>query len=106
MTNEKKEIFERNTILELLSESITNIKKRIDKGRIRDEKKEKLKVEQYRALVYMCNTYNTILKDKQIDKMNKQIEEISSLIKNDNMESGLDKLREFIEEQNPEPIEV
>lgn len=96
MINEEKEIFERDKILELLSESIKNIKHKIDKGRIKDEKKEKLKIEQYRALVYSCNTYNTILKDKQIDTMAKDIEIIKTAVISNEVENK-EELKEDLE---------
>lgn len=99
MMDEKKEIFERDKILELLSESIKNIKHKIDNGRIKDEKKEKLKIEQYRSLVYSCNTYNSILKDKQLDDLDNQLTELKTLLINQqyNNEATTEEIEEVEE---------
>lgn len=78
--NENIETFQRDNILNLLSESITELKKKAFTGRIKDEKKAKVKTDQFRALIYSCNVYNTVLKDKQIDIMQKDIETIKNAV--------------------------
>lgn len=99
MTNEKAEIFDRDKILELLSESIGKLKNKIDNGRIKDEKKEKLKIEQYRALIYSCNTYNSVLKDKQLDDLDNQLTELKTLLINQqyNNEATTEEIEEVEE---------
>lgn len=59
----------RDEILSILSEAILNQSKKVKRNRIVDVKKEKLRIENFRALIYGCNYYNNILKDKEIDRM-------------------------------------
>lgn len=99
MTNKKNENiepFERDNILKLLSESITELKKKAFIGRIKDEKKAKVKTDQFRALIYSCNVYNTVLKDKQIDTMQKDIEIIKMAVISNEVENK-EELKEDLE---------
>lgn len=80
MENGKIKTLDRDAVLEILSNGLDSLKNKIDNGRVRDNKVEKVKIEQYRALIYGCVSYNTILKDKQIDDMTKDIETIKSAV--------------------------
>ena len=80
MDDENVETFDRDTVLVMLSDGLGKLKEKIDSGRIRDEKKEKVKINQYRSFIYGCLTFNTILKDKQIDVMMKDIKAIKEAV--------------------------
>ena len=55
--------------LAILDDAINNLHYKATHGRIRDEKKEKLKIDMYRALFYGVNVANSVYKDKQIDDL-------------------------------------
>ena len=75
----------RDFYLAVLDDAINKLHYKATKGRIRDVKKEKLKIEMYRALFYGVNVANSVYKDKQIDKMADDFEKLKKglIIKND-----------------------
>jgi len=75
----------RDFYLAVLDDAINNLHHKATKGRIRDVKKEKLKIDMYRALFYGVNVANSVYKDKQIDKMADDFERLKKglIIKND-----------------------
>lgn len=79
----------RDFYLAVLDDAINNLHHKATKGRIRDAKKEKLKIDMYRALFYGVNVANSVYKDKQIDKMADDFERLKKglLIKD-----GADKI--------------
>lgn len=81
----------RDFYLAVLDDAINNLHHKATKGRIRDVKKEKLKIDMYRALFYGVNVANSVYKDKQIDKMADDFEKLKKglLIKDaDKISSG------------------
>lgn len=82
--NEKKEnIYSRDKILQILSTEINTLNKKIKSGRIANLENEKIRINQHRALIYGCNTYNGILKDKQVDILINELVIIKEAITND-----------------------
>lgn len=75
----------RDLYLSILDDAINHLHHKATNGRIRDVKKEKVKIETYRALFYGVNVANSVYKDKQIDKMADDFEKLKKglLIKND-----------------------
>ena len=67
---------ERTFYLAILNDAITNLHYKVSKGRIKDIKKEKLKIDMYRALFYGVNVANNVYKDKQIDKLESDFEKL------------------------------
>ncbi|MCC7553026.1 MAG: hypothetical protein KO202_00845 [Methanobacteriaceae archaeon] len=96
-------IYNREEILNKLSSSIDILDKKISNGRIKDHEKEKLKINQYKAMAYSCNVYNNILKDKQYDKLTADVESIkTALIEKEkkntlNLETDLEIVNETLE---------
>jgi hypothetical protein len=80
----------RDFYLAVLDDAINNLHYKATKGRIRDAKKEKLKVDMYRALFYGVNVANAVYRDKQIDKMADDFEKLKKglLIKDTDNISG------------------
>ena len=66
----------RDFYLAVLDDAINNLHYKATKGRIRDVKKEILKVDMYRALFYGVNVANAVYRDKQIDKMADDFEKL------------------------------
>ena len=88
----------RNEILEILSIEIDILNKKIQSGRIANPENEKIKINQHRALIYGCNTYNSILKDNQLDDLAKELKNIKlSLLDKDYSEKDLNEELELVE---------
>lgn len=97
--NSNKRIF----YLAILDDAINNLHHKATSGRIRDEKKEKLKIDMYRTLIYGVNVANSVYKDKQIDDMAADFEKLKkgllikdSAIENDAAGISDDKLNDLI----------
>lgn len=92
----------RNLYLSILDDAIHHLHHKATNGRIRDAKKEKVKIDMYRALFYGVNVANSVFKDKQIDKMADDFEKLKKglLIKNDSTNDAAelsdDELNELI----------
>lgn len=82
----------RDFYLAVLDDAINKLHYKATKGRIRDAKHEKIKIDMYRALFYGVNVANSVYKDKQIDSIVADFEKLKKglLIKNDTdkIESG------------------
>ena len=81
----------RDFYLAVLDDAINKLHHKATNGRIRDDKKEKLKIDTYRALFYGVNVANSVYKDKQIDKLAADFEKLKKglLIKDtDKIASG------------------
>jgi hypothetical protein len=65
---------ERERILTLMSGVIETLEAKIQRGRIRDRTNEKLRLEAMRVLFYGMSVYNAILKDKEIEEIEKRLE--------------------------------
>ena len=92
----------RDLYLSILDDAIHHLHHKATNGRIRDVKKEKLKIDMYRALFYGVNVANSVYKDKQIDKMADDFEKLKKglLIKNDSNDAAEisdDELNELID---------
>ena len=71
------------------------------KGKIFNTENEKIRINQWKSLVHTCHIYNQILKDKQIDEVQKELKEIkNAMIYSDNpvedekINDGLDKVEQ------------
>lgn len=72
-TNQNFKIdYDRTNILAILSENIEFLNNRVGK-RIRNPETEKIKITQIKAVVYACKVYSDILKEKQIDEIEKEL---------------------------------
>lgn len=96
----------RDFYLAVLDDAINYLHHKATNGRIRDVKKDKLKVDMYRALFYGVNVANSVYKDKQIDKLVDDFDRLKKglIIKNnaDKIDSGKveitdDELNELID---------
>lgn len=93
----------RDLYLSILDDAINKLHHKAINGRIRDVKKEKVKIDTYRALFYGVNVANSVYKDKQIDKMADDFEKLKKglLIKSDSTNGAAeisdDELNELID---------
>ena len=69
---------DRDKLLNMLSEIVKTQHFKITKGRIRDPKNEKLRLENVRVLAYLCSVYNGILKDRDLSDIEKRLEALEN----------------------------
>jgi len=69
----------RDNYLLMLNDAIQYLHHKAVNGRIRDAKNEKVRIDYFRALVYAISTANGVYKDKQLDKMEKDIEMLKNM---------------------------
>ncbi len=60
--------------LEILQEQINLVSDKIKKGRIRDVKKEELRIKWIRTLGYLCNTHASIKEKQVLEKLQLEVE--------------------------------
>ena len=73
-TKRKDELIplDRARLLNVLSAAIKHAK--VQHGRIRDVKNEKIRLERVRVLAYLCNVGNTVLKDKELTDIEQRLD--------------------------------
>jgi hypothetical protein len=69
---------DRDTLLNMLSGIVKTQHFKITKGRIRDAKNEKLRLENVRVLAYLASVYNGILKDRDLTDIEKRLEALEN----------------------------
>lgn len=74
LTPEIIDVNERDNYLFILNDAIQYLHHKAVNGRIRDAKNERIKIDYFRALVYAISTANNVFKDKQLDKLEKDVE--------------------------------
>ena len=91
----------REHVLHILAEAIDMQHHKVTKGKIFNQENEKIRINQWKSLVHTCHIYNQILKDKQIDEVQKELKEIkNAMIYSDNpvedekINDGLDKVEQ------------
>jgi hypothetical protein len=114
MTNKRKnddlKPYNRDKVLSILSNVIKKLDEKLEKGRIVNLDNEKIRIQYYKALIYSMDIFNKILKDKQIDNLQDELESIRlALINNEhardkqdseqseNVEQVLDEVKGLID---------
>jgi transposase len=69
---------DRDKLLNMLSDVLTSQHYKITKGRIRDAKSEKIKLDSVRVLAYLCSVYNGILKDRDLTDIERRVEALEN----------------------------
>lgn len=72
----------RNLLLGKLYDMIESLETKITRGRIKDPKNEKIKVDQVRVFGYLCSIYNQVSKDVELDELKAEIEELREMLEN------------------------
>ena len=73
LTPEIIDVSERDNYLFILNDAIQYLHHTAVNGRIRDVKNEKVRIDYFRALIYAISTANNVVKDKQLDKLEKDV---------------------------------
>ena len=68
-TTDKRDLY-----LGFLEDVINSLHHKAIDGKVRNPKNEKIKIDYFRALIYAINTANSVYKDKQLDKMERELE--------------------------------
>ena len=76
----------REQILEQLNPLISDFIVKAKNGRIRDEKKAKIRISYANALSNLIRAYNGLLKDKEMEDLMQEVEELKNAIKEQNQE--------------------
>jgi hypothetical protein len=71
----------RKFLLKANAELIENLQKRINVKRFRPQEGDSIKLGYIRALIQALQAQNAILKDAELDDLNKEIEELKDLMK-------------------------
>ena len=93
----------RDNYLFILNDAINYLHHKAVNGKVRNPKTEKVKIDYFRALIYAVNTANAVYKDKQLDKLESDLEKLKKgliLPAADDDKSGEisdEKLNELIE---------
>lgn len=90
----------RDLYLGFLDDAINKLHHKATKGKIKNPKNEKIKIDYFRALIYAISTANTVLEKKQLDKLEQDLEMLKSGIVFQNEEKPSptldeDKLKEI-----------
>ena len=90
MDEEINDLLENNEILgldgvsEILENEIQTLYKKIRTGRIKDPKKEEVRIKMIRTLAYLSKTYAQIKEAQKVEELEKKLEILEkSLIKDD-----------------------
>lgn len=67
-------------ILNILEQNIKNLNDKYNNGRVRNKDNEKVKVQQFRALVYACDIYLKCIKTNELDELKDLLELIANPI--------------------------
>ena len=70
------DVDERDNYLIILNDAINYLHNKAVNGKIRNPKNEKVKIDYFRALIYAVNTAKSVYKDKQLDKMESDLEKL------------------------------
>lgn len=85
----------RDSYLGYLDEAINTLHHKAVSGKVRNPKTEKIKIEYFRALIYAVNTANTIYKDKQLDKLEIEMESLKrGLVFNEEKTSTTNEIKQ------------
>ena len=81
MDDEDKEILGIEGVKEILENEIQNLSKKIKNGRIKDPKKEEVRIKMIRTLAYLSKTYAGIIEAQKVAEVEKQLEILTTKLK-------------------------
>ena len=90
----------RDVYLGFLDDAISKLHHKATKGKTKNPKNERIKIDYFRALVYAISTANNVYRDKQLDKLERDVEMLKSGLRfqNETQSSSTmdeDKLKEI-----------
>lgn len=88
----------RDLYLGFLDDAINQLHHKATKGKVKNPKNERIKIDYFRALVYAISTANVVLEKKQLDKLEHDLEMLKNGIVFQNNEKTSDVDEEKIKE--------
>lgn len=70
----------REMVLSKLEEAIEFLHKKSLKGKIHNEKTEKVRIQWFKAMSYACSIYNQISRDSDLDDLKEEVANLKELI--------------------------
>lgn len=77
----------RSFFIDTAIQTIDYMNNKVFNGRIRDVEREKIRIQQLKLIINACNVGNRVLKDRQLDDYEKEMQELKNGLKYD-MSSG------------------
>lgn len=97
---------ERDNFIFILNDAIQYLHHKAVNGRIRDVKNEKVRIDYFRALIYAISTANSVVKDKQLDKLEKDVALLKDMYIADSGNKGNDNAAELSAAKKKELDEI
>ena len=97
---------ERDNFIFILNDAIQYLHHKAVNGRIRDVKNEKVRIDYFRALIYAISTANNVVKDKQLDKLEKDVALLKDMYIADSGNKGNDNAAELSAAKKKELDEI
>ena len=78
--NDESEYLEISSTLEILEDQIKILSEKIKSGRIKDTKKEEIRIKWIRTLGYLCKTYAQIKESQKKEELEKEMEVLKKVL--------------------------
>jgi len=78
--NDDSEYLEISSTLEILEDQIKILSEKIKSGRIKDTKKEEIRIKWIRTLGYLCKTYAQIKESQKMEELEKEMEVLKKVL--------------------------
>ena len=78
--NDESEYLEISSALEILEDQIKILSEKIKSGRIKDTKKEEIRIKWIRTLGYLCKTYAQIKESQKMEELEKEMEVLKKVL--------------------------
>ena len=78
--NDDSEYLEISSTLEILEDQIKILSEKIKSGRIKDTKKEEIRIKWIRTLGYLCKTYAQIKESQKMEELEKEMEILKKVL--------------------------
>ena len=84
----------RDVYLGFLDDAISKLHHKATKGKTKNPKNERIKIDYFRALVYAISTANNVYRDKQLDKLERDVDMLKSGLRFQNETQSSSKMDE------------
>ena len=78
--NDESEYLEISSTLEILEDQIKILSEKIKSGRIKDTKKEEIRIKWIRTLGYLCKTYAQFKESQKMEELEKEMEVLKKVL--------------------------
>jgi len=78
--NDESEYLDISSTLGILEDQIKILSEKIKSGRIKDTKKEEIRIKWIRTLGYLCKTYAQIKESQKMEELEKEMEVLKKVL--------------------------